>query len=80
MRVLEYVHSVILYYSNTDPCEYDIPKFTSATSHLLPQPFDTGTLCEHYLFQAIGFHHHGTVNRAAGFPEQICALGCLRKT
>ena len=80
MRLLEYVHSIILYYSTTDPFENNVPKFTSAPSRLLPQPFHTLTLCEHYLFHAVGFHHHATVNRTAGFPEQICALGCLRKT
>lgn len=31
------------------------------------------------MFQAVGFHNHGTINRSAGFPEQICAAGCIRK-
>ena len=31
------------------------------------------------MFQAVCFHHRGTTNRTAGIPEQICALGCLRK-
>ena len=77
--VLEYVHTIILYYYNTDPFETNTPKFTSAPSRLLTQPSHISTLYEHFVSQAVSFRHHGTVNRPAGFPKQICALGCLRK-